>query len=144
MVQIVPNTIAFCHSCAGRNRVCEITNARSCTMSVKIAPDHTPSLPWRKIKKPPPPLSFRGLTPESRSWCKIIMSPWNNGDHHAPVISVFRNRPILTHNNKKYDCSGVARVRSHCMAPIPACAGMTIRAHQVRHHRPGFWDGAQE
>ena len=69
-------------------------------------------------------LSFRGLTPESRSWCKIIMSLWNNGDHPAPVILVFRNRPILVHNNKKYDCSGVARVRSHCMAPIPACAGM--------------------
>lgn len=89
-------------------------------------------------------LSFRGLTPESRSWCKIIMSLWDNGDHPAPVILVFRNRPLLVHNNKKYDCSGVARVRSHCMAPIPACAGMTIRAHQVRHHRPGFWDGAPE
>ena len=129
MVQIVPNTIAFCHSCAGRNRVCEITNARCCTMSVKIAPDHTPR---RKIKKTPPPLSFRGISflsfrgpvPESRSWCKIIMSLWNNGDHPAPVILVFRNRPILAHNNKKYDYSGVARVRSHCMAPIPACAGM--------------------
>lgn len=103
-----------------------------------------PSPHRRKIKNTPPPLSFRGLTPESRSWCKIIMSLWDNGDHPAPVILVFRNRPILTHNNKKYDCSGVARVRSHCMAPISACAGMTIRAHQVRHHRPGFRDGALE
>ena len=55
---------------------------------------------------------------------QIKMSLWNNGDHPAPIILVFRNRPILVHNNKKYDCSGVARVRSHCMAPIPACAGM--------------------
>ena len=45
-------------------------------------------------------------------------------DGVAVVILVFRNRPILVHDNKKYDYSGVARVRSHCMAPIPACAGM--------------------
>lgn len=61
---------------------------------------------------------------------QIIIFLGDNGNHPAPVILVFRNRPILVHNNKKYDCSGVARVRSHCMAPIPACAGMTIRAHR--------------
>ena len=55
---------------------------------------------------------------------QIKMSLGDNGDHPAPVILVFRNRPILAHNNKKYDYSGVARVCSHCMAPIPACAGM--------------------
>mgnify|MGYP004624719943 CR=1 FL=1 len=39
----------------------------------------------------------------------------------------------LVPNNKICDCLDMARVCSHCIAPIPACAGMTIKS--VRHWR---------
>ena len=38
-----------------------------------------------------------GSDPGIQVMLQIKMSLWNNGDHPAPVILVFRNQPILTH-----------------------------------------------
>ena len=52
-------------------------------------------------------------TPSYRRRRVVIVFPWQ--------VAIER----LVPNNKICDCSDTAHVRSHCIVPIPACAGMT-------------------